>query len=538
MKMKLVCEKTGLTDRSVRFYIEEGLIHPDYTENYLGRKTFEFSERDVDELKSIAILRSFGFSIENIRDVLLHPENSHEIVKAVRVRSEEEVAAGRKKVDALAALDGVEGATAAKLAQTLEMPIERAPSAETHTRSLRQIAIAILRTVGVLLVVWLPIVTALTSFGISYFGKTDRIWRPWAITLTLAAMVPSLLAMLLRRHATARGVIVNRVLLGCCAFCIPFGFLCGGEIVSECQHIWGDFATEIAATCSAEGKLRRDCMMCGYHDIAIIEKLPHTEVIDAGKEATCEAVGLTDGVHCSVCKTVLSSQLTVEKKEHHIVTVEAVMPTCTSTGLTEGKKCADCGYKAVKQKLISPTKHTYTAFTVTETCGTKGYTLYRCMCGDFYQKDFVSATERHNFVKNSDRAGYHCTGCHMEVCEHGNVDGSIWGGNDKVKYYITGSASTLVSIPRTLVIYGEGDMPAFRNEEQGMPLWEAGFYFQDITTVRITKGITSIGRLAFSGNEDESSYDHIKAFIIENPNITVNEIDIRGIKCEITYGSE
>ena len=36
MKIKEVCEKTGLTDRAVRFYIENELIHPDYTENYTG----------------------------------------------------------------------------------------------------------------------------------------------------------------------------------------------------------------------------------------------------------------------------------------------------------------------------------------------------------------------------------------------------------------------------------------------------------------------------------------------------------------------
>lgn len=34
MKIKAVCEATGLTDRTVRYYIEEGLIAPFYTENY------------------------------------------------------------------------------------------------------------------------------------------------------------------------------------------------------------------------------------------------------------------------------------------------------------------------------------------------------------------------------------------------------------------------------------------------------------------------------------------------------------------------
>lgn len=43
MKMKALCEATGLTDRAIRYYIDEALICPAYKENYLGRKTFDFS---------------------------------------------------------------------------------------------------------------------------------------------------------------------------------------------------------------------------------------------------------------------------------------------------------------------------------------------------------------------------------------------------------------------------------------------------------------------------------------------------------------
>jgi DNA-binding transcriptional MerR regulator len=43
MKIKAVCERTELTDRTIRYYIEEGLISPAFTENYLGRKSFDFS---------------------------------------------------------------------------------------------------------------------------------------------------------------------------------------------------------------------------------------------------------------------------------------------------------------------------------------------------------------------------------------------------------------------------------------------------------------------------------------------------------------
>lgn len=64
MKIKAVCEKTGLTDRTVRFYIEEGLLSPKYKENYLRRKTFDFSDEDVRVLQSISV-----FQCEKFRDI-------------------------------------------------------------------------------------------------------------------------------------------------------------------------------------------------------------------------------------------------------------------------------------------------------------------------------------------------------------------------------------------------------------------------------------------------------------------------------------
>ena len=73
MRMKAVCEATGLTDRAVRYYIEEGLIAPDYTESYSGRKTFDFSESDIRQLQDIAVLRKFEFTVEEIRTMLHDP---------------------------------------------------------------------------------------------------------------------------------------------------------------------------------------------------------------------------------------------------------------------------------------------------------------------------------------------------------------------------------------------------------------------------------------------------------------------------------
>lgn len=73
MKIKEVCRETGLTDRAVRFYIEEGLITPaGYERN--GRTYYEYYDKDIEQLKAIATLRKAGFSIEEIRQMQQAPE--------------------------------------------------------------------------------------------------------------------------------------------------------------------------------------------------------------------------------------------------------------------------------------------------------------------------------------------------------------------------------------------------------------------------------------------------------------------------------
>ena len=101
MRMKAVCEATGLTDRAVRYYIEEGLIAPDYTESYTGRKTFDFSESDIRQLRDIAVLRKFEFTVEEIRTMLCAPAQIAPIVEALRERKRLEIAQEQELLDVL-----------------------------------------------------------------------------------------------------------------------------------------------------------------------------------------------------------------------------------------------------------------------------------------------------------------------------------------------------------------------------------------------------------------------------------------------------
>lgn len=69
MKIKEVCSQTGLTERAVRLYLEKGLLSPK-SQWYQGRIYREYSPGDVERLREIGALRSVGFSLEDIREML------------------------------------------------------------------------------------------------------------------------------------------------------------------------------------------------------------------------------------------------------------------------------------------------------------------------------------------------------------------------------------------------------------------------------------------------------------------------------------
>ena len=70
MKMKGICERTGISKRNIHFYIKEGLLTP-ATNPENGY--YDFSEEDCQKLLFIKQMRNAGMSIQTILSILTYP---------------------------------------------------------------------------------------------------------------------------------------------------------------------------------------------------------------------------------------------------------------------------------------------------------------------------------------------------------------------------------------------------------------------------------------------------------------------------------
>ena len=74
MKIKQAAARCGLTEKAIRLYEEKGLISPPMTE-INGRMFRDYDEETVSRLQTISALRRAFFSIDQIAEILDHPEN-------------------------------------------------------------------------------------------------------------------------------------------------------------------------------------------------------------------------------------------------------------------------------------------------------------------------------------------------------------------------------------------------------------------------------------------------------------------------------
>ena len=218
MKIKAVCAQTGLTDRTIRYYIEQGLIDPAYEENYTGRRTYDFLERDIAQLQDIAVLRKFDFTIEEIRSILNDAQASRTVIAAVRERTEATARQCREKLAALEQIDAGKTYTLPELAQELSRPSQTLPVPNENGPSgfWKALGSAVIGAI-----VWAPLVLSIVAMMDDIRCYRYPVFEPAAIGLTLLALLPSAAVLATAKIKFRRRKLIRGVLLGLCVLSIP-----------------------------------------------------------------------------------------------------------------------------------------------------------------------------------------------------------------------------------------------------------------------------------------------------------------------------
>ncbi len=198
MKIKAVCEQTELTDRAVRYYIEEDILHPSFTENYLGRKTYDFSDEDVQMLKDIAVLRKFGFSVAQIKEMQTCPEKTYTIAEQLKEAKKEVIKTEQDLLTALEQLDSNDSYTLSKLALVLQNPTKNKalPKEDNRFRILKT-TVRIIAKTAVAIIACIPIILVLIGFIDSLVLFRHPKIEIKALLLTLVCLLPSVACLIL-----------------------------------------------------------------------------------------------------------------------------------------------------------------------------------------------------------------------------------------------------------------------------------------------------------------------------------------------------
>ncbi len=135
-------------------------------------------------------------------------------------------------------------------------------------------------------------------------------------------------------------------------------------VFSKCTHPNLTIVSTTSATCSAFGQKSYYCGVCAGTRLESVAKLPHTVAISQSINPTCETVGKTLGLNCSVCKATIEIQTDIPAFGHAYKEKVTTKATTKKTGKLQ-KTCETCGkvttstIKKIKSLKLSSSSYTY-----------------------------------------------------------------------------------------------------------------------------------------------------------------------------------
>lgn len=264
MKIKEVIEKTGLTDRAIRLYIDEGLAVPSIAESYSGRKSIEFSESDVERLKNIALLRKAGFSIAEIKSLVDDESAAKEIIENFIVKTEKNIAEETEILERLKNISFDEDVTLETICDSLSAAVEEkeVPREDLRISLWKKMEQNSYRTVGILGLLVTGVIYALTPLywlhEYKYLQMTDN-WLSGMLLLYSGWIIIDVLSVLLiafNRNKSVRRNTKGRRFLSCTA--VVFMMFIGFFSVSATVVVGGLFPPAYSYTTDIEDYLEFD----------------------------------------------------------------------------------------------------------------------------------------------------------------------------------------------------------------------------------------------------------------------------------------
>ena len=135
MRIKEVSALTGLAERTIRFYEEEGLFHPE-KEYSNGRYYRNYSDNDIRDLEMLATLRQAGFTMDEIRKMQTESGVIADMLTDLNLRLDEQKASAKTMAEIIDGIDRREELSVYTLSDRISSAIEKLelPKAEVHLR--------------------------------------------------------------------------------------------------------------------------------------------------------------------------------------------------------------------------------------------------------------------------------------------------------------------------------------------------------------------------------------------------------------------
>ena len=231
MKMKDVITETGLTDRAIRLYIENGLVSPSCSESYAGRKNIEFSAEDIAKLNNIATLRKAGFSIAEIKLMSSGQVPCRETVCEFIEKTTAKIESDKTVVERLEAVVTSEDLSLEKICESLNSTTKEKeiPESDIKLSLAEKIEKYFFILVSVAGFLWLIIALAIQSFilvtsELRYIIPETEFYIKWATLIYIAFVSVFLLYKykINRKSTPSKKRSIISVIL--CILLIPVGF--------------------------------------------------------------------------------------------------------------------------------------------------------------------------------------------------------------------------------------------------------------------------------------------------------------------------